>query len=130
MMTQKDLDVIQEKIGYDFNEPELLTQAFTRKSFAEENIGWEHNEKLEFIGDKALDFIVVKKLTALFGFFEKSYVLSPESKDAGRELTVEDFISKNNFMFAYSEGEMTDIKKQVVQTKFLADSIPHKFGRL
>ena len=122
-MTQRDLDVIQEKIGYDFNEPELLMQAFTRKSFTSENIDWEHNEKLEFIGDRALDFIVVKKLTALFGFFEKRYVLSPEFKGSGRELTVEDFISKNNFRFAYSEGEMTDIKKQVVQTRFLAEAV-------
>ena len=33
-MTQKERDVIQEKIGYKFNEQYLLVQAFTRKSFA------------------------------------------------------------------------------------------------
>ena len=69
IMPQKDLEVIQEKIGYKFNNEGLLLQAFVRTSFVEENEDYEDNEKLEFIGDKVLDLIAVKKLAKIFGNF-------------------------------------------------------------
>ena len=53
-MEQVILEMIQGQIGYRFNNLDLLKQAFTRRSYSEEN-GGENNEVLEFIGDKALD---------------------------------------------------------------------------
>ncbi len=44
---------VQEQIGYEFENLDLLKQAFTRRSYTEEN-GAENNEVFEFIGDKAL----------------------------------------------------------------------------
>ena len=122
-MTQKTLDVIQEKIGYKFNEQYLLVQAFTRKSFATENYNWEDNEKLEFVGDKVLDFIVVKKLTNLYGFRAETVSQSLESIQRGEKISEDNLVDEVNFEFVYSEGEMTEIKKQVVQTSFLARAI-------
>ena len=60
-MKQDDLVFIQDQIGYEFKNLSLLMQAFTRRSYSEEN-GGENNEVLEFIGDKVLDFFVVKFL--------------------------------------------------------------------
>ena len=56
--------MVQGQIGYDFENLDLLQQAFTRRSYTAEN-GGENNEVLEFIGDKALDFMVVKLLKML-----------------------------------------------------------------
>ncbi len=122
-MTQKELDVIQEKIGYRFSKPYLLTQAFTRKSFAEENQNWEDNEKLEFVGDKVLDFIIVKKLTQRFGFRGEVIAQSLESIKKGEQPSDANIGNKYNFEFVHSEGEMTEIKKQIVQTTFLSNAI-------
>ena len=61
-MEQNDLMFIQSQIGYEFENLDLLQQAFIRRSFSEEN-GGENNEVLEFIGDKVLDLIAVKYLT-------------------------------------------------------------------
>ena len=47
-MTDKELQFIEERLDYDFNEPRLLRQAFTRKSYSEEGNGAHHNEVLEF----------------------------------------------------------------------------------
>ena len=58
-MEQNDLIFIQSQIGYTFNNLDLLQQAFTRRSYSEEN-GGENNEVLELIGDKVLDFCGVK----------------------------------------------------------------------
>lgn len=122
-MTQKELDVIQEKIGYKFKEQYLLTQAFTRSSYAQENQNREDNEKLEFVGDKVLDFIVVKKLTNLYGFESEALVQSHESVKSGESAAVNNLVVEKNFEFSFSEGEMTEIKKQLVQTKFLSKAI-------
>jgi len=43
--------MVQEQIGYDFKNLDLLQQAFTRRSYTAEN-GGENNEVLEFIGCK------------------------------------------------------------------------------
>jgi len=53
-------DELQEKIGYRFNSTGLLLQALTHKSYANENrsSGVSHNERLEFLGDTVLDFII------------------------------------------------------------------------
>lgn len=122
-MTQKERDEIQEKIGYKFNEQYLLTQAFTRSSYAAENQNREDNEKLEFVGDKVLDFIVVKKLTCLYGFKSEALVQTHESVEKGELATEKNLVLEKNFEFSFSEGEMTEIKKQVVQTSFLARAI-------
>ena len=53
--------MVQGQIGYDFKNLDMLQQAFTRRSYTVEN-GGENNEVLEFIGDKALDFVIVKLL--------------------------------------------------------------------
>ena len=58
--------MVQGQIGYNFKNLDLLQQAFTRRSYTEEN-GGENNEVLEFIGDKALDFVIVKLLIQKYG---------------------------------------------------------------
>ena len=47
---------LEEKIGYKFNNKELLKKALTHTSYAYEH-GVESNEKLEFLGDSILEFV-------------------------------------------------------------------------
>ena len=56
-----DYKNIQKTIGYTFRNVDLLVQAFTRKSYSQEN-GGQNNEVLEFVGDKVLDLVVTKML--------------------------------------------------------------------
>ncbi len=48
---------IEHAIGYRFTQPDLLTQAFTHRSF-----GTPHNERLEFLGDSILNCAVAHML--------------------------------------------------------------------
>ena len=107
-MEQKDLMFIQSQIGYEFENLDLLQQAFIRRSFSEEN-GGENNEVLEFIGDKVLDLFAVKYLTEKHGF------LLSEQDD-----TEVDF---DEFSCEKTEAELTEIKKLLVQKKTLANRI-------
>ncbi|KQT42122.1 MULTISPECIES: ribonuclease III [unclassified Methylophilus] len=55
------LPVLQTRIGYSFTQPELLQQALTHRSFSASN-----NERLEFLGDSVLNFIIAHQLFNLF----------------------------------------------------------------
>lgn len=44
---------LQQRLGYVFKDPGLLQQALTHRSFAS-----NHNERLEFLGDAILDFLI------------------------------------------------------------------------
>ncbi|OGG44800.1 ribonuclease III [Candidatus Kaiserbacteria bacterium RIFCSPHIGHO2_01_FULL_50_13] len=53
-----------EKVGISFDNPLLLEQAFTHRSYLNENraSGREHNERLEFLGDAVLELVVTEFL--------------------------------------------------------------------
>jgi len=55
----KDFKSFEEAIGVEFNDLELLRQAFTHRSYLNEHRGEVagHNERLEFLGDAVLELI-------------------------------------------------------------------------
>src|SRR3989344_2439237 len=59
-----DFSTFETKIGYSFKTPSLLEQAFTHRSYLNENRapGREHNERLEFLGDAVLELVVTEFL--------------------------------------------------------------------
>lgn len=97
---------IQNKIGYVFDNTDLMIQAFVRKSYSEEN-GGENNEVLEFIGDKVLDIVVVKLLAEKYGKIDKAQVTTSNDFDA--------FVCERN------EAQLSEMKRQLVEKKKLAD---------
>lgn len=109
-MEQNDLIFIQSQIGYEFTNSDLLQQAFTRRSYSEEN-GGENNEVLEFIGDRVLEIIVVKYLAKKYG-----HMLS-ECDDFNGDKEFDEFACEKD------EGELTEIKRTLVQGTTLAKRI-------
>lgn len=63
-----DFAVFEKKIGHMFKSKELLEQAFTHRSYLNENRGTarEHNERLEFLGDAVLELVVTEFLYAKY----------------------------------------------------------------
>ena len=107
---------VEQAIGYDFNNLDLLRQAFTRKSFATQ-FGGEHNEILEFIGDKVIDYYVIKGISDYYGYFKSQSAYYDYTAD------LDDFCIVSN----KDEADFTEIKKAIVSNKNLA-SIIDNFG--
>jgi len=61
------LKELERKLNYEFNNPELLKNALTHSSYANENRGegMSSNERLEFLGDSVLGFVTAKYLFAM-----------------------------------------------------------------
>ena len=57
------INQLSKRIGYSFSQPELLVQALTHRSAK-----GQHNERLEFLGDSILGFVIAE---ALFEKFPK-----------------------------------------------------------
>ncbi len=54
---------LQQRIGYSFRNPALLNEALTHGSFLQENPNdGAHNQRLEFLGDAVLHFIITDSL--------------------------------------------------------------------
>lgn len=57
----KKPDVLSKKLGLTFNNPELFIMALTHRSFSAKN-----NERLEFLGDSILGFVIAEQLYQRF----------------------------------------------------------------
>jgi ribonuclease-3 len=64
MQTAPYQDFAREKIGFEFNDIQLLITALTHRSYVNEHKKSvnEHNERLEFLGDAVLELVVTDYL--------------------------------------------------------------------
>lgn len=60
----KNFDLFEKKLGLNFKDKNLLTQAFVHRSYLNENpeFNLEQNERLEFLGDAVLELSVTEYL--------------------------------------------------------------------
>jgi ribonuclease-3 len=56
------VDALQQRTGYRFRDPSLLSRALTHRSY-----GTDHNERLEFLGDAVLSLAISSLLFQRFG---------------------------------------------------------------
>jgi len=90
-----DFSAFETKIDYQFKNKVLIEQAFTHRSYLNENrqSGREHNERLEFLGDAVLELVVTEFLYAKF----------PEK----------------------AEGELTAVRAALVNTQSISAAATH-----
>ena len=62
-MKKNNLKPLEKLLGYTFKDTQLLTTALTHKTYAfEAQTPIEYNERLEFLGDSILNFIITETL--------------------------------------------------------------------
>lgn len=99
----------------------MLQQAFTRRSYTAEN-GGENNEVLEFIGDKALDFVIVKLLIKKYGHLANGdpidgTKISVWEQEFKRNQEGYEAPAVNSFGCDYDEDDLSKIKSRMVNKK-------------
>ncbi len=59
-----NFEKFEKKLGLNFKNKDLLTQAFVHRSYLNENPDFhlEHNERLEFLGDAVIELIITEHL--------------------------------------------------------------------
>lgn len=61
-----DVFSCEKQIGYTFKDKQLLINAFTHASFVNEHKNSQSNERMEFLGDSILGFVVAEELYRRF----------------------------------------------------------------
>jgi ribonuclease-3 len=66
-MTNEEFPELENRLGYSFMDGKVLMEALTHRSFYHENPGKAdaYNERLEFLGDSVLGFIIVEYLFSM-----------------------------------------------------------------
>ena len=121
---KKNFNQFEKKIGYNFNNINLLIQSLTHKSFDP----IKNNEKLEFLGDRVLGLIISKNLLKTFpndneGDLDKklaSLVNRKQCVKIANKLNLNEFILIRN----------SKNKKQEIENKILSDSIESIIGAI
>lgn len=80
-MSEHDISGLEVGLGYRFNNKEILIEALTHRSFFHENPGMAHayNERLEFLGDSVLGFVIVEYLYGLDSRLSESVMAKMKS---------------------------------------------------
>lgn len=105
------LTALEEVLGTGFRDRALLTSAITHRSFLNENrhANWDHNERLEFLGDAVLELVVTDVLF-------QNYPKKPEGEltairaalvNTGALAAAAEKIDLNRFLL-FSKGEAKD----------------------
>jgi ribonuclease-3 len=146
-----DFGTFEKKIGYTFRNRRLLEQAFTHRSYLNENRteARDHNERLEFLGDAVLELAVTEFLYAKYPekpegdltAYRAALVNTQSISDAGTKLGMNDYL-----LLSRGESKDTGRARQIilanafealigalyldggyeVSEKFIADQLFHK----
>ena len=114
-----DLTTLEKKLGLSFKNQSLIKTAFTHRSYLNENKGkiFEHNERLEFLGDAVLELSVTRflydkfphkpegELTALRSALVNSVMLASVSTELGFE---------NHLLLSRGEAKDTGRARQYI----------------
>mgnify|MGYP001591644613 CR=1 FL=1 len=114
-----DFAVFEKKIGYAFKDKNLLEQAFTHRSYLNENRTpeHEHNERLEFLGDAVLELVVTEFLFAKYPdkpegdltAYRAALVNTVSICDAATKLGMNDFL-----LLSRGESKDTGRARQII----------------
>lgn len=80
-MSESALSLLEDHLGYRFQDRKIFIEALTHRSFYHENPGIAdaYNERLEFLGDSVLGFVIVEYLFSLENKLTESVMAKTKS---------------------------------------------------
>ncbi|MDD5760467.1 MAG: ribonuclease III [Candidatus Pacebacteria bacterium] len=128
----EDFSKIEKKLGLKFKNIDLLKQALTHRSFLNEHKEWSrigHNERLEFLGDAVLGFIVAECLYNKYPHFQEGELTNLRATliNSNALLEVATKLDIREYLLV-SKGEKRDLEK--TSPYFLADTIEAIIGAI
>ena len=126
-----DFSQFEKKIGVDFENKQLLRQAFVHRSYLNENknSGLKHNERLEFLGDAVLELVTTDFLFHQFPDKDEGTLTSYRAALVNAVLlsSVSTSLGFNDFLLL-SKGEAKDTGR--ARQYILADTFESVVGAI
>jgi len=125
-----DFSKLEEKLNLNFKNKDLLRQAFIHRSYLNENpnMGLEHNERLEFLGDAVLELVVTEYMYRKYDNPEGELTSWRAALVNSKMLSfVAENLSFNDFILL-SKGEAQDIGR--ARQYILANAVESLIGAI
>lgn len=126
-----DFSIFENRVGVKFSDKNLLTQAFTHRSYVNENskLVHGHNERLEFLGDAVLELITTDFLYNNYPTQNEGELTAYRSALVNANIIAEvaNELEMNDFLLL-SKGEAKDTGK--ARTYILANTYEAFLGAL
>ncbi len=102
---------LEKQLGYTFKDKELLTTALTHKTYAfEAPTPVEYNERLEFLGDSILNFILSETL------YQSNQYFSEGELSRRRAQVVNNSVLTSGRVFCWEKGSKSNRGRRTVRT--------------
>ena len=116
-----DLSILEKSIDYKFKKIDLLKNALTHTSYANEH-HIDSNEKLEFLGDSILEFISSKYIYNNYSFLKEGEMTKVRA-DVVCEKSLYKIAEKHNFSDFLYLGKSQIMSGDTKRPAILADSV-------
>ncbi len=119
-----NVTLLEKKIGINFRDKNLLIRSLTHKSFNSS----DNNEKLEFLGDRILGFVISKKLLEIFPNDKEGALDKKFASLVNRKKCYE--VSKNFNLENYLITGNIRSKKNKIADKIISDACEALIGAI
>ena len=119
-----DYQNLEKKIKINFKEKKILSLAFIHKSYDSKI----NNEKLEFLGDRILGFIIAKKLLELFPSDKEGLLDKKLSSLVNKDMCLK--VAKQLNLDKYIKTGTTPSKNYKIEDKISSDSCEALIGAI
>ena len=120
---------LEDKIGYNFKNKKLLEIALTHTSYANENKGKMHNERIEFLGDAVLEVV-----TSEYLYLNYPNLTEGEMTKTRAYSVCEDSLAEVAFKYGFSDflhvGRCEEKVNGSYRNSILADSVEAVMGAI
>lgn len=107
-----DFTSCEKLLGYTFNDKSLLINAFTHASYVNEHKGVKSNERLEFLGDSILGYVISEALYEKFPNDDAGLLtLKKQALVSKKPLSKAINDAKLNTFLILGEGEKSEVGK-------------------
>ena len=123
------LTELESKIGYEFNDKTLLDKALTHQSYANDNMT-ESYERLEFLGDAIIEFVVSDFVYKNFNFevgvltkLRASLVSTDYLVDISKALSLDKLALKSRSLSQLGKKNIADLFESLIGAVYLDGGI-------
>ncbi len=127
----KDFSILENKLNLNFKKKDLLFQAFTHRSYLNENpdFNLNHNERLEFLGDAVLELVITNYLYLKYSDVSEGMLTNWRASLVNTEILAKiAYKLKFHDFLLVSKGEKREMHK--AKTSILADVFESFIGAL
>ncbi|MCY4037086.1 MAG: ribonuclease III [bacterium] len=116
-----------DRLGYRFNQPGLLVEALTHRSWCADHAGASSNERLEFLGDSVLALVVTDHIYTAFPEMAEGQ-LAPLRSEVVRAETLADLAEQLQLAKALRLGRGEEVSGGREKPSILSDAMEAVIG--